>query len=194
MLTPRIASVYASGVDRLRAKARAGRGGARPGRRSRTAGPRCSARTAPRAGLARPDGRGLRARRRCWCAYRDRAELLRLVEALEGQLTATVHASASELPEYADAVRALEAKSGRLVFDQFPTGVEVGHAMVHGGPSPATSDGRSTSVGTRAIERFTRPGRVPERARRTRCREALQDANPLGIARMVDGVVTTKGL
>jgi hypothetical protein len=56
--------------------------------------------------------------------YRDRAELVRLVEGLEGQLTATVHGSAAELPEYADAVRALTAKSGRLVFDQFPTGVD----------------------------------------------------------------------
>jgi hypothetical protein len=53
-------------------------------------------------------------------------------------------------------VRLLATRAGRVVFDQFPTGVEVNAAMVHGGPYPATSDGRSTSVGTRAIERFTR--------------------------------------
>ena len=75
---------------------------------------------------------------------------------LEGQLTATVHAEAGEIDLYPELVHALEDRTGRLVFDQWPTGVEVGPAMVHGGPYPATSDGRSTSVGTHAIDRFTR--------------------------------------
>jgi len=88
--------------------------------------------------------------------YRTVAELLSFVSALEGQLTATLHAEDDELSGLAPLVLALADKVGRLVLNQFPTGVEVGPAMVHGGPYPATSDGRSTSVGTRAIDRFTR--------------------------------------
>ncbi len=88
--------------------------------------------------------------------YRDDDELRALIRSLEGQLTATLHGSDEELEEAAPLVRLLERKAGRLVFNQFPTGVEVGPAMVHGGPFPATSDGRSTSVGTHAIERFSR--------------------------------------
>lgn len=88
--------------------------------------------------------------------YRTLAELLAFVGALEGQLTATLHAEVDELPGIAPLVHALADKAGRLILNQFPTGVEVGPAMVHGGPYPATSDGRSTSVGTRAIDRFTR--------------------------------------
>ena len=90
------------------------------------------------------------------------------------------------LPEYADAVRALEAKSGRLVFDQFPTGVEVGHAMVHGGPFPATSDGRSTSVGSLAIERFQRPVAYQD-VPVALLPEAVRDDNPWGLRRRLDG-------
>jgi NADP-dependent aldehyde dehydrogenase len=80
----------------------------------------------------------------------------------------------------------LENKAGRLVFNGFPTGVEVCSAMVHGGPYPATADGRSTSVGTLAIERFSRPvcyQGFPDEA----LPEELQEANPLGIQRLVDG-------
>ena len=79
-----------------------------------------------------------------------------LVWSLEGQLTATVHAEDGEAARYPGLLRALEDRVGRLVFGGWPTGVEVGPAMVHGGPFPASSDGRSTSVGTHAIERFTR--------------------------------------
>jgi NADP-dependent aldehyde dehydrogenase len=88
--------------------------------------------------------------------YRDARELMSLVHALEGQLTASVHALPEEIADNASLVRRLARKAGRLVFNQFPTGVEVGPAMVHGGPFPATSDGGTTSVGTRAIVRFTR--------------------------------------
>jgi NADP-dependent aldehyde dehydrogenase len=88
--------------------------------------------------------------------YHDEQELEQLVNQLDGQLTATVHAAAGEAARHPRLVRQLATKAGRLVFDQFPTGVEVNAAVVHGGPYPATSDGRSTSVGTRAIERFTR--------------------------------------
>ncbi|MCH1922393.1 aldehyde dehydrogenase (NADP(+)), partial [Shewanella sp. A3A] len=75
---------------------------------------------------------------------------------LEGQLTATIHATTEELAAHASLVSALESRAGRLIFNGFPTGVEVCHSMVHGGPFPATSDGRSTSVGTMAIHRFAR--------------------------------------
>ncbi len=88
--------------------------------------------------------------------YRDVGELEELVWRLEGQLTATIHAEAGEAERHPGLLRALEDRVGRLVFGGWPTGVEVGPAMVHGGPFPASSDGRSTSVGTHAIERFTR--------------------------------------
>lgn len=192
MLTPRIASVYASGVERLRGKAEL-----------LAEAPAGTALSHGRPAVFRADGATVLGSHgltdevfgpsTLLVRYRDRAELLRLVGALEGQLTATVHASAAELPDYADAVGALEAKSGRLVFDQFPTGVEVGHAMVHGGPVPATSDGRSTSVGTRAIERFARPVAF-QNAPAHALPPELQDANPLGIARLVDGVVGSNAL
>jgi NADP-dependent aldehyde dehydrogenase len=88
--------------------------------------------------------------------YRSVAELEDLVWALEGQLTATVQAEPEEAERHPGLLRALEDRVGRLLFGGWPTGVEVGPAMVHGGPFPASSDGRSTSVGTHAIERFTR--------------------------------------
>jgi len=120
---------------------------------------------------------------------RDFAQMLAVAESLEGQLTATLHATPEELIEHRDLVRALELKVGRLIFNGFPTGVEVCHAMVHGGPYPATSDGRSTSVGTRAILRFLRPvcyQNFPDAA----LPETLQEANPLGLFRIVDGQPT----
>lgn len=91
--------------------------------------------------------------------YGSPEDLLAVAERLEGQLTATIHGEPFELEAGtpADALlQVLVDKAGRLIVNQYPTGVEVGPAMVHGGPYPATSDGRSTSVGTRAIERFTR--------------------------------------
>ena len=120
--------------------------------------------------------------------YSNRAELLEVLNSLEGQLTATIHGTEEELRSNQDLIRLLETKAGRLVFNGFPTGVEVCHAMVHGGPYPATSDGRSTSVGTRAIFRFTRQvcfQDFPNAA----LPPQLQDENPLGIWRMVDGEI-----
>ena len=108
------------------------------------------------------------------------------MRALEGQLTATVHGTPEDLTDFADLLAALENRAGRLIFNGFPTGVEVCHSMVHGGPYPATSDGRSTSVGTRAILRFARPvcyQSFPDSA----LPSELQSANPLKIWRMVDG-------
>ncbi|MGH8185745.1 MAG: aldehyde dehydrogenase (NADP(+)), partial [Steroidobacteraceae bacterium] len=87
----------------------------------------------------------------------DERQLFEVVEKLEGQLTATLHLEPQDAALAARLVPALERKAGRLIANAWPTGVEVAHAMVHGGPFPATSDGRSTSVGTLAIERFLRP-------------------------------------
>ena len=87
----------------------------------------------------------------------DLGELARVLESLEGQLTATLHMDESDHAEAARLVPILEKKVGRILANGWPTGVEVAHAMVHGGPYPATTDGRTTSVGTLAIERFLRP-------------------------------------
>jgi len=121
--------------------------------------------------------------------YTDREELLALARALEGQLTATLHASEAELAAHADLVAILERKAGRLIVNGYPTGVEVCHAMVHGGPYPATSDSRTTSVGTLAIHRFARPvcyQNFPQSA----LPDELKNPNPLGIWRTVDGTLT----
>jgi 2,5-dioxopentanoate dehydrogenase len=108
---------------------------------------------------------------------------------LEGQLTATIHASNSESELVSDLIEVLDYKVGRILFNGFPTGVEVCHAMVHGGPFPATSDGRSTSVGTRAVFRFVRPVCYQD-APPSALPDELKDENPLNIWRMVDGELT----
>ncbi len=118
--------------------------------------------------------------------YNSDAELDAFVQSMEGQLTATVHAQPEELRDHASLLGQLAAKAGRLVANQFPTGVEVNHAMVHGGPFPATSDGRGTSVGTHAIERFSRYvawQNWPDDA----LPEELRASNPRGISRLVNG-------
>lgn len=118
---------------------------------------------------------------------RDRAELLAVARSCEGQLTATIHAEPGEAID--DLVQIATSKAGRLIFNAYPTGVEVSNAMVHGGPFPSTSDGRSTSVGTQAVYRFTRAvcyQGFPDAA----LPPALQNANPLGIFRLVNGQFT----
>jgi NADP-dependent aldehyde dehydrogenase len=117
---------------------------------------------------------------------RDGADLERAAEALEGQLTATVHGTPEELQAHAGLIAILERKVGRILFNGVPTGVEVGHAMHHGGPYPASSDARTTSVGSAAIARFARPvcyQDFPDDA----LPAALRDANPLGIWRLLNG-------
>jgi alpha-ketoglutaric semialdehyde dehydrogenase len=122
--------------------------------------------------------------------HSSRGEVLEAARNLEGHLTATIHGTDKDLEEFSDLLAILERKVGRLVFNGFPTGVEVCHAMVHGGPYPATSDGHSTSVGSQAIFRFCRPvcyQGFPQSA----LPHELKDANPLHIWRMVDGEMTT---
>jgi len=121
--------------------------------------------------------------------HSSRSELLEIARKLEGHLTATIHGTEQDLHDFGDLVAILENKVGRLVFNGFPTGVEVSHAMVHGGPYPATSDGRSTSVGSQAIFRFARPvcyQGFPDDA----LPEELKDSNPLRIWRMIEGEMT----
>ena len=109
--------------------------------------------------------------------HSSRDQVLAIARGLEGHLTATIHGTEQDLRDFADLIAILENKVGRLVFNGFPTGVEVTHAMVHGGPYPSTSDARSTSVGSQAIFRFTRlvcyQG-FPDSA----LPESLQDLNP----------------
>ena len=119
----------------------------------------------------------------------SREQLLEIARGLEGHLTATILGTEQDLREHADLVAILENKVGRLVFNGFPTGVEVSDAMVHGGPYPTTSDGRSTSVGSQAIFRFARPICYQSFPDDT-LPEELKDANPLGIWRMIDGHMT----
>jgi len=121
--------------------------------------------------------------------WNDRKELLATAESLEGHLTATILGTDADLANNEDLIAILERKVGRLLFNGYPTGVEVSHAIVHGGPYPATSDSRFTSVGTQAILRFVRP-RCYQNFPQTALPEALRDENPLGILRLVDGVLT----
>ncbi len=118
------------------------------------------------------------------CADTD--ELTEAVRVLEGQLTATVHADHADHPLAAALLPLLEERVGRILFDGWPTGVEVGHAMVHGGPFPATTDSRTTSVGTLAIERFLRPVAYQDVPAALLPAE-LCDDNPLGVWRRLDG-------
>ena len=121
--------------------------------------------------------------------WSNRSELLAAAEALEGHLTATILGNEEDLGANQDLVAILERKVGRLLFNGYPTGVEVSQAIVHGGPYPATSDSRFTSVGAQAILRFVRP-RCYQGFPQAALPEALRDENALGIMRLVDGVLT----
>jgi alpha-ketoglutaric semialdehyde dehydrogenase len=114
------------------------------------------------------------------------SELVEVASGLEGQLTATVHGTAEDLGEAGELLRILERKAGRLIINGFPTGVEVCPAMNHGGPYPATTDVRFTSVGTAALYRFVRPVCYQDFPEALLPRE-LRDDNPLRLHRMVDG-------
>ena len=123
----------------------------------------------------------------------DAAQLQAVVKALQGQLTATLHAEADDGPLAASLLPLLCEKAGRVLFNGYPTGVEVCDAMVHGGPWPATTDARGTSVGSRAIERFLRPVCL-QNAPAALLPPALQDANPLNLLRLVNGQWTREAI
>ncbi len=118
--------------------------------------------------------------------YQSRDEVLAIARSLEGNLTATIYAGPGDQELRSELAVILETKVGRILFEGFPTGVEVCQAMVHGGPFPATSDGRSTSVGGRAIERFARPVCYQD-APEDVLPEELRDSNPAGILRILNG-------
>lgn len=116
----------------------------------------------------------------------DQAELNAALHGLHGQLTATLIAESGDWQQFGELTGLLEQKVGRVLVNGYPTGVEVCDSMVHGGPYPATSDARGTSVGTLAIDRFLRPvcfQNYPDSA----LPDALKNANPLGIQRLLDG-------
>ena len=116
----------------------------------------------------------------------DLAAMQRVVEALEGQLTAAIHIDEADYDAARGFLPALERRVGRILVNGFGTGVEVSHAMVHGGPYPSTSDGRSTSVGSLAIARFLRPVCYQDMPAAL-LPQALRTGNPLGLAVRVDG-------
>lgn len=124
---------------------------------------------------------------------KSKEEMINIAKKLSGHLTATVHGTEAELAEYKELIDVLEQKVGRVVINGFPTGVEVCSAMVHGGPFPATTDSKSTSVGTAAINRFTRPvcyQNMPD----TLLPAELKNKNTLGIWRLINGERTNKDL
>lgn len=188
MLTPHIASTFATGVDALSKEAElVGRGAASDNE------------CACHAALFTTDAATLLKSEtlqsevfgasslvvRC----KDADEMAKVASSIEGQLTATVHADESDYDAAAHLLPALELKAGRILFDGWPTGVEVGHAMVHGGPYPATSDSRSTSVGARAIERFLRPVAYQD-VPTSLLPSAIADGNPEKLWRRIDGRLT----
>ena len=113
-------------------------------------------------------------------------EFVEVAERLEGSLSASVHGTEEDLAEHRDLVEVLRRKVGRLIFNGYPVGLEICHSIHHGGPYPATTHAHFTSIGTRAIHRFARPvcyqdwpdSLLPPQ---------LQESNPLGILRLVDG-------
>ena len=119
----------------------------------------------------------------------DQAQLIQALSSMNGQLTASLIADEADLTEFADVVPILEEKAGRLLLNGYPTGVEVCDAMVHGGPYPATSDARGTSVGTLAIERYLRPV-CYQNYPQSLLPEALRDENPLNLLRLINGEMT----
>lgn len=124
--------------------------------------------------------------------YATARELVSALAKLEGQLTATLQLSEADYSTAAEVIPTLETKVGRILVNGWPTGVEVGHAMVHGGPFPATSDTRTTSVGTLAIERFLRPvayQNFPDVLRPA----PIADDNPWNLTRRVEGTLKCEG-
>lgn len=115
------------------------------------------------------------------------------INALQGQLTITLIADDEDLENYSFLIPLLQCKAGRVLVNGYPTGVEVTDTMVHGGPYPATSDSRGTSVGTLAIDRFLRPvcfQNLPDAA----LPPALKNSNPLGLRRLVNGVSSVEAI
>ncbi|GGG27978.1 aldehyde dehydrogenase (NADP(+)) [Pontibacter amylolyticus] len=125
--------------------------------------------------------------------YSNASELISAAKALQGQLTCTLWGSDQEHELQQSLMDVLREKCGRLLFSGVPTGVEVSHAMTHGGPFPATTDSRSTSVGTYAIKRFARPVTF-QSAPQTLLPVELQDENHTGLWRTINGKLSQSSL
>jgi NADP-dependent aldehyde dehydrogenase len=108
---------------------------------------------------------------------------------LQGQLTASIFGTDADLSQYQDCIEILTSKVGRVVYNGVPTGVEVSHAMMHGGPFPSTTYSHFTSVGTEAIKRFLRPICYQD-CPQDFLPDPLKDENPLGIMRKLNGEFT----
>lgn len=124
---------------------------------------------------------------------KNKSQLLQILDLLKGQLTGTIHCTENELIQHTDVAEKLRVKVGRLVINQFPTGVEVCPSMVHGGPFPAASDSRFTAVGTASIQRFLRPvcyQNYPEKLLPT----VLQNQNAFNALRTINGIKTRDSL
>lgn len=117
-------------------------------------------------------------------------QLEEIISKLEGQLTGTILGEPSELPDYRNVIDALQNRVGRIVYNGVPTGVEVCPAMVHGGPFPATTDSRFTSVGVSSIQRWVRPFCFQDWPE-TLLPDELKNDNPLGITRLVNSTLTS---
>jgi 2,5-dioxopentanoate dehydrogenase len=126
-------------------------------------------------------------------ATEDATQLEKIASGLTGHLTVTVHGTEEDLVQGEALLKILEQKAGRVIINGYPTGVEVAHSMVHGGPFPATTDSRSTSVGTAAILRFVRPV-CYQNFPQVLLPAELQDSNPLNIWRTVNGEMNRKSL
>lgn len=124
---------------------------------------------------------------------KDAAEMQAVTEKLHGQLTATLLATNEDLAAHAELVSTIQSKCGRIIFNNFPTGVEVCKSMHHGGPFPSASNGQYTSVGADSIKRFVRPlsfQNWPDEF----LPEELRSSNPLGIWRTVNNERTKETL
>lgn len=123
----------------------------------------------------------------------DKDQLMQCLQKLKGQLTSSVMATEKDIEEYADVIDLQHTLAGRILLNNAPTGVEVCASMVHGGPYPATTDARFTSVGTTAIKRWVRPICL-QNFNDNMLPDALKNNNPLGILRLVNNVYTREAV
>jgi NADP-dependent aldehyde dehydrogenase len=119
---------------------------------------------------------------------KDIDELEKIICNLEGQLTGTIIADDGETEKYPKIIAALQNRVGRIIFNGVPTGVEVCPSMQHGGPYPASTDSRFTAVGIHSIKRWVRPFSFQSWPNDL-LPDELKDDNPLGISRVVDGIL-----
>ncbi|MCJ2182782.1 aldehyde dehydrogenase (NADP(+)) [Novosphingobium sp. 1949] len=191
MLTKGIAAAYANGVAKLAANAgveEIARG--EPG--SETTGGAVLFKTTAEKFLAdKAMGEEVFGSSSVIVVCKDAGELKTLLEGIEGQLTATIHMEDADEAIAAAVLPTLERKVGRILVNGWPTGVEVCHAMVHGGPFPATTDARTTSVGSLAIDRYLRPVSYQNLSQSLLPPELRDAAFGDGAPRLIDGKLTT---